>query len=55
MHPVETLRVASQGDKAKTVSKHFVLHYGGVVVDEDGVDREGGEFGDEDASEGVGY
>lgn len=36
------------------MSKHFVLDYGGVVVDENGVDGDGGEFGDEDTSKGVG-
>lgn len=54
MQPIETLRVASQGDKAQAMGKHFVLDYGSVIMDENGVDGDGGEFGDKDASEGVG-
>ena len=37
------------------MGKHFVLDYGGVVVDEYVVDGESGEFGEEDAPEGVRY
>lgn len=35
--------------------EHFVLDYGGVVFDEDIFDGEGGDFGEENAAEGIGY
>jgi hypothetical protein len=37
------------------VGEHFVLDDGRVHVDEDIFDGEGGDFGEEDAAEGVGY
>lgn len=35
------------------MSEDFVLDDGGVVVYVDGLDGDGGDFGDEDAAEGV--
>jgi hypothetical protein len=37
------------------VREYFVLDYGGVLVDEDVFDGEGGDLGEENAAEGVGY
>lgn len=45
---------ALQRDQAQAVGEDFVLDYGGVVVDEDVFDGEGGDFGEQDAAEGVG-
>ena len=55
MHPVQTFEAAGEGDETQARGEHFVLDYGGVVVDEDVFDCEGGNFGDEDSAEGVGY
>jgi len=44
---------AAEGDQAEAVGENFVLDYRGVVVDEDVFDGEGGDFGEEDAAEGV--
>lgn len=46
---------AGEGDEAESVGQDFVLDDRGVVIDEDGIDGEGGDLGDEDATEGVGY
>ena len=45
--------VAGEGDQAEAVREHFVLDYRGVVVYEDVFDGDGGDFGEEDAAEGV--
>ena len=37
------------------MGEHFVLDYGGVVVDEDLFDGEGRNLGEEDAAECIGY
>jgi hypothetical protein len=36
------------------VRQDFVLNHGGVILDEDVLDGEGGDLGDQDAPEGVG-
>jgi len=48
------LEGAGHGDQPKTVGEDFVGYDGGVIEDEDGFDCEGGDFGEEDAAEGVG-
>lgn len=45
---------AREGDQAEAVGEDLILDHGGVVVDVDGLDGEGGDLGDEDAAEGVG-
>lgn len=53
LHPVEALGVAAQGNQAQAVGEHFVLDDGGVLVDEDIFNGKGGDFGEQDAAEGV--
>ena len=55
LHPVEAFEAAGEGDETEARGEHFVLDYGGIVVDEDVFDCEGGDFGDEDPAEGIGY
>lgn len=54
LQPIEALDAALQWHQAEPVGEHFVLDDGGVVPDVDGLDGDGGDFGDEDAAEGVG-
>lgn len=53
LEPAEAGGVAGEGDEAEAVGEDFVLDDGGVVVDEDVFDGEGGDFGEEDTAEGV--
>lgn len=52
--PAEGVAAAAEGDQAEAVGEDFVLDDGGVLVDVDVFDGEGGDLGDEDAAEGVG-
>lgn len=45
---------AGEGDQAQTVGQHLVLDDARIVVNEDGLDGEGGDLGDQDPPEGVG-
>jgi hypothetical protein len=51
--PAEAVVCALQRDKAEAVGEDLVLDDGGVVVDEDVFDGKGGDFGEQDAAEGV--
>jgi hypothetical protein len=51
---VEALAAALEGDEAEAVGEDLVLDDRGVVLDVDVLNGEGGDFGEEDAAEGVG-
>ena len=51
--PAQAVVRATEGDQAEAVGEDFVLDDRGVVVDEDVFDGEGGDFGEQDAAEGV--
>ena len=51
--PAEAVVRALQRDEAEAVGEDLVLDDGGVVVDEDVFDGEGGDLGEQDAAEGV--
>jgi hypothetical protein len=44
---------AAKRNETQAVGEHFVLDDGGVLVDEDIFDGEGGDFGEKDSAEGV--
>ena len=37
------------------MSEHFILDYGGIVVNEDGFDSDCGDLCNKDATESIGY
>ena len=53
-HPSETFEGAGEGDETQALGEDFVLDDGGVVLNVDTLDGEGGDFVDHDAPEGVG-
>jgi len=54
LHPVQTFFFAFQQNETKALGEHFIRDNGSVVVVVDFFDGEGGDFGKEDAAEGVG-
>jgi hypothetical protein len=51
--PAQAVVRALEGDKTQAVGEDLVLDDGGVVVDEDVFDGEGGDLGEKDAAESV--
>ena len=47
--------LAGERDETQAMSDELVVEDGGVDLDLDEVDRDGGDFGDHDAAEGVGH
>jgi hypothetical protein len=54
LHPIQTLFCAFQRDETEALREDFVSHDRGIVVHVDFLYGEGGDFGEEDAAEGVG-
>ena len=54
-HPIKASGVTGKWDETQTMSKNFILDYGGIVVDEDIFDGKRGEFCKEDTPKGIRY
>lgn len=54
LHPVQAFLGAFQRNEAEALGENFVRDDRGVVVDVDFLNGEGGDFGEENAAEGVG-
>lgn len=52
-HPIETLYRTLQGNETKARGKNLILDHGGVLMDEDVLDRKGRDLSDEDTAESV--
>jgi hypothetical protein len=50
---LEAFEIAGYGNETEAMGEHLVVEHGSVVLDEDVFHSEYGDFGDEDAAEGI--